>query len=183
MKIFLSIAYDSWEKLEHGIGSTGHRHLTQPRIASSHFRQKKTFLDEFHLHRAFRLCWSVLFFAEHLIFQVADNEALTMEWIPDELRPVPQPTLRPDGEYLERVWGDSVYPMAERLGLSIKVPNISPQPHTGLAFGLVLESRKYREHHLQAFRHAQDERNITAVSTFVKGNDKFQGLPSLLQLR
>jgi predicted DsbA family dithiol-disulfide isomerase len=97
------------------------------------------------------------FFAEHLISQVADNEALTMEWIPDELRPAPQPTLRPDGKYLEWVWRDSGYPMAERLGLSIKVPNISPQLHTGLAFGHVLESRKYREHHLRAFRHAQEE--------------------------
>ncbi|MCA9420424.1 MAG: DsbA family protein [Nitrospira sp.] len=173
------------------------------------------------------------FFAEHLITHVADNEALTIEWMPYELRPAPQPTLRPEGEYLERVWRDSVYPMAERLGLFIKLPNISPQPHTGLAFegyqyartqgqgsgythrmftaffqeernigelpvltqlaeelGFAasdfrhaLESGTYREHHRQALRHAQEEMHITAVPTFMKGNARIQGLPSLSQLK
>ncbi|MBA3966507.1 MAG: DsbA family protein [Nitrospirales bacterium] len=173
------------------------------------------------------------FFAEHLISQVAANETLTIEWMPYELRPDPQPTLRPDGEYLERVWRDSVYPMAERLGIPIKLPNISPQPHTGLAFEgyqyalsqgqgpaythrmftaffqeernigelsvltelaeelrfealdfrHALESRKYREPHRKALRHAQEEMHITAVPTLVKGIHRFQGLPSLSQLR
>lgn len=173
------------------------------------------------------------FFAEHLISQVAANETLTIEWMPYELRPDPQPTLRPDGEYLERVWRDLVPPMAERLGIPIKLPNISPQPHTGLAFEgyqyalrqgqapalthrmftaffqeernigelpvltdlaeelrfetldfrHALESRKYRERHRQALRHAQEEMHIAAVPTFVKGNHRFQRLPSLSQLR
>lgn len=74
------------------------------------------------------------FFAEQLILQVTGNEALSIEWMPFELRPAPHPTLRPEGEYLERVWRESVYPMAERLGVHIVLPNISPQPHTGLAF-------------------------------------------------
>ncbi len=173
------------------------------------------------------------FFAEHLISQVAANETLTIEWMPYELRPDPQPTLRPDGEYLERVWRDSVYPMAERLGIPIKLPNISPQPHTGLAFEgyqyalsqgqgpaythrmftaffqeernigdlsvltelaeelrfealdfrYALESRKYRERHRQALRHAQEEMHITVVPTLFKGNHRLEGLPSLSQLR
>ena len=74
------------------------------------------------------------FFAEHLISRVAGNEALTIEWMPFELRPEPHPTLRPEGEYLERVWRESVYPLAKHVGLHIVLPNISPQPHTGLAF-------------------------------------------------
>lgn len=173
------------------------------------------------------------FFAEHLISQVAANESLTIEWMPYELRPDPQPTLRPDGEYLERVWRDSVYPMAERLGIPIKLPNISPQPHTGLAFEgyqyalsqgqgpaythrmftaffqeernigelsvltelaeelrfealdfrHALESRKYRELHRQALRHAQEEMHITVVPTLLKGSHRLEGLPSLSQLR
>jgi predicted DsbA family dithiol-disulfide isomerase len=73
------------------------------------------------------------FFAEHLISRVADD-ALTIEWMPFELPPAPHPTLRPDGEYLEQVWRESVYPLAEELGLHIALPNISPQPRTGLAF-------------------------------------------------
>lgn len=104
------------------------------------------------------------FFAEHLISQVADNGALDIKWMPYELRPAPQPTLRPDGEYLERVWRDSVYPMAERLGIPIKLPKISPQPHTGLAF----EGYQYARNQDQgpAYTHRmftaffQEERNI-----------------------
>jgi predicted DsbA family dithiol-disulfide isomerase len=74
------------------------------------------------------------FFAEQLIVEITKNEARTIEWMPFELRPAPHPTLRPEGEYLERVWRESVYPMAERLDIHIVLPRISPQPHTGLAF-------------------------------------------------
>ncbi len=57
-----------------------------------------------------------------------------MEWLPFELRPEPQPTLRPEGEYLQRAWQQSVYPLARRLGVPISLPPVSPQPHTHLAF-------------------------------------------------
>lgn len=56
------------------------------------------------------------------------------EWMPFELRPFPTPTLKPEDEYLPRVWKSSVYPMAEDLGVEIKLPTISPQPYTHLAF-------------------------------------------------
>ncbi len=54
--------------------------------------------------------------------------------MPFELRPYPTPTLRPEGEYLQRAWQQSVYPMAARLGVQMKLPSVSPQPHTRLAF-------------------------------------------------
>lgn len=57
-----------------------------------------------------------------------------VEWKPFELRPFPTPTLRPEEEYLPKVWRTSVYPMAEKLGVDIKLPRVSPQPHTSLAF-------------------------------------------------
>lgn len=60
--------------------------------------------------------------------------AVEVEWMPFELRPYPTPTLRPEDEYLPRVWQSSVYPMAERLGVDIRLPTISPQPYTKLAF-------------------------------------------------
>ncbi|WP_017730628.1 DsbA family oxidoreductase [Nafulsella turpanensis] len=56
------------------------------------------------------------------------------EWMPFELRPFPTPTLKPEDEYLPRVWESSVYPMAEDIGVKIKLPTISPQPYTHLAF-------------------------------------------------
>src|SRR5438270_10477069 len=54
--------------------------------------------------------------------------------MPFELRPEPQPTLRPEGEYLRRAWSQSVYPLARRMGVPIVLPPVSPQPHTDLAF-------------------------------------------------
>lgn len=54
--------------------------------------------------------------------------------MPFELRPEPQPTLRPEGEYLQRAWTQSVYPIARRMGVPITLPLVSPQPHTHLAF-------------------------------------------------
>lgn len=54
--------------------------------------------------------------------------------MPFELRPYPTPTLRPDGAYLKTAWENSVYPMAARMGVDIRLPHISPQPYTRLAF-------------------------------------------------
>lgn len=62
---------------------------------------------------------------------------------PFELRPDPIPTLRPEDEYLPRVWRQSVYPMAERVGIPIRLPSISPQPRTEKAF-LVLQLARER---------------------------------------
>ncbi|MEI5036164.1 DsbA family protein [Streptomyces sp. S1A(2023)] len=57
-----------------------------------------------------------------------------VEWMPFELRPHPQPTLRPEDEYLPSIWERAVYPMARRLGVDITLPAVSPQPYTALAF-------------------------------------------------
>lgn len=83
---------------------------------------------------------------------------------PFELRPDPVPTLRPEDEYLPRVWKASVYPMAERLGFDITLPSVSPQPRTEKAF-LVLQlaqeqgkAEEYTEAMFKAF--FQDDRDI-----------------------
>ena len=54
--------------------------------------------------------------------------------MPFELRPEPHPTQRPEGDYLQRAWSQSVYPIARRMGVPITLPKVSPQPHTHLAF-------------------------------------------------
>ena len=54
--------------------------------------------------------------------------------MPYELRPYPAPTLRAEGSYLQNAWRTSVYPMAARMGVDIKLPTVSPQPYTRLAF-------------------------------------------------
>lgn len=54
--------------------------------------------------------------------------------MPFELRPFPNETLEPAGEYLQSTWKNYVYPTAERLGIKIVLPKVSPQPYTHLAF-------------------------------------------------
>ena len=57
-----------------------------------------------------------------------------VEWMPFELRPYPNETLKPEGDYLQRAWQKSIYPIARQMGVPIKLPTVSPQPHTHLAF-------------------------------------------------
>jgi predicted DsbA family dithiol-disulfide isomerase len=52
------------------------------------------------------------------------------------------PSLDPAGEYLTRVWRDSVYPLAERLGITMRLPPIQP--------------RSRHAHEAAKWAHAQD---------------------------
>lgn len=148
--------------------------------------------------------------------------------MPFELRPFPHPTLKPEEDYLQNAWKKSVYPTAERFGIKMVLPHVSPQPYTHLAFegfqfakeqglgneynhrvlaaffqderdigeidvlvqiaeeaGLspkdfrdALETRKYKDIHQKALRHAYEEANIQAVPTFIIGDRKLPGLYS-----
>jgi predicted DsbA family dithiol-disulfide isomerase len=154
------------------------------------------------------------------------GKEVEVEWVPCELRPEPHPTLRPEGDYLQRAWSQSVYPIARRMGVPITLPPVSPQPPTQLAFegyqyakdygkgndynhrvleaffvegqdigqidvltklagevGLnekefeeALRTRKYREAHRRALRHAYEEAGVTGVPMFVIGDQVLAGL-------
>lgn len=160
--------------------------------------------------------------------EAIEGKDVEVEWMPYELRPYPNETLKPEEHYLQSTWKQSVYPIAERMGVDIVLPTVSPQPHTHLAFegyqyakeqargneynerilraffqenqdigdvdvltrlagelGLdevgyreALETRKYKEAHEQALRHAYEEANITAVPTIVIGETKLSGMRS-----
>ena len=43
------------------------------------------------------------------------------------MRPEPVPALDPNGDYLRRVWHGSVYPLAERLGVTMRLPPVQPR--------------------------------------------------------
>ena len=64
----------------------------------------------------------------------AFGSPVDIEWMPFELRPYPTPTLRPEDSYLQKVWPQSVYPVARRFGVELKLPSVSPQPYTALAW-------------------------------------------------
>jgi predicted DsbA family dithiol-disulfide isomerase len=55
------------------------------------------------------------------------DPAVEVVWRAFELRPEPVATLDPRGEYLQRVWENSVYLMAERLGMTMKLPPVQPR--------------------------------------------------------
>ncbi|WP_043635440.1 DsbA family oxidoreductase [Nonomuraea candida] len=72
--------------------------------------------------------------AKQPLAEATAGRDVTVEWMPFELRPEPTPTLRPEGDYLRGTWSRVVYPMAARMGVTIRLPDVSPQPYTRLAF-------------------------------------------------
>ena len=72
--------------------------------------------------------------AETILREAMRGKDVRIRWRPFELRPDPVPTLRVEDDYLPTVWLKSVYPLAERLGVPIVLPRISPQPRTDKAF-------------------------------------------------
>lgn len=94
----------------------------------------------------------------------ASGAEVELQWMPFELRPYPAETLRPEDAYLQSIWPQSVYPVAERHGVTLKLPSVSPQPHTGLAwegYQFALEQGRgnaYNDRMLKAF--FQEDRDI-----------------------
>ncbi len=53
------------------------------------------------------------------------------------LRPDPEPTLDPKGEYLREIWARAVYPMADQRGMILRLPPVQPRSrlaHEAVAF-------------------------------------------------
>ncbi|MDR7037948.1 putative DsbA family dithiol-disulfide isomerase [Methylobacterium sp. BE186] len=71
---------------------------------------------------------------EHVIRAASEGLEVDLVWMPFELRPYPTPTLRPEDAYLPTAWKQGVYPAAERMGIAIRLPTVSPQPYTRKAF-------------------------------------------------
>lgn len=74
-------------------------------------------------------------------------------WRAFELRPEPAPMIDPNSEYLRRVWGDSVAPLAERLGITMRFPPVKPR--TRLAHEAAHWARaqgRFEDYHGEIFR-------------------------------
>ena len=102
----------------------------------------------------------------------AFGSPVDIEWMPFELRPHPTPTLRPEDSYLQTVWPQSVYPVAERFGVKLRLPSVSPQPYTALAWqGYQFARAKGRGHVyndlvLRAF--FQEDQDIGQIDVLTK---------------
>ncbi|MFE6167462.1 DsbA family protein [Viridibacillus arvi] len=112
------------------------------------------------------------FLAEQPLEEAMKGKDVEVEWMPFELRPYPNETLLPEGDYLQRSWKQSVHPMAERMGINIVLPNVSPQPYTHLAFEgyqyakLNGVGNEYNDRILRAF--FQEEQDIGNVGVLTK---------------
>lgn len=104
------------------------------------------------------------FLVEPAIEELKRDRDVEVTIHPFELRPDPVPTLRPEDEYLPRVWKQSVYPMSDRVGLPITLPSVSPQPRTEKAFMVLqlAQERGLAEAYTEAMFSAffQADRNI-----------------------
>jgi predicted DsbA family dithiol-disulfide isomerase len=90
--------------------------------------------------------------------------------MPFELRPHPAPTLRPEDAYLQTAWKNSVYPLAARMGVEIRLPSLSPQPRTRLAF----EGLEFAKDH-----GAGEEYNSEVMRAFFQRSENI-GTPEVL---
>ena len=81
--------------------------------------------------------------AEKIVEEVIKEKDIKIQWKPFELRPYPTPTLKVDDEYLPSIWEKSVYPMAKKYNIPIKLPSISPQPRTTKAFEAFIFAQKH----------------------------------------
>jgi predicted DsbA family dithiol-disulfide isomerase len=74
-------------------------------------------------------------------------------WRAYELRPDPVPMIDPNSNYLRRVWSDSVAPLAERLGVTMRFPEVKPR--TRLAHEAAHWARaqgRFEDYHNEVFR-------------------------------
>lgn len=107
------------------------------------------------------------FLVEDAIAELERDRDVNVVIRPYELRPDPVPTLRPEDDYLPRIWSSAVYPMAERLGVPIALPTVSPQPRTAMAFVVLQMAEEHgvaQEYSSAVFRaFFQQDRNIGDV--------------------
>ncbi len=112
--------------------------------------------------------------AEPAVVELTKSEPdVEIIWRAFELRPEPVPTLPPDGEYLHRVWNASVYPMAERSGIAIKLPPV--QPRARLAHEAAHWARtlgKFEEMNVEIFRAFFFSTKRTRIRTCVASDDQ-----------
>ncbi|HEU4341135.1 MAG TPA: DsbA family oxidoreductase [Candidatus Binatia bacterium] len=92
--------------------------------------------------------------AEPAVRELAEKDpTLAIVWRAFELRPDPVPTLDPTGDYLHRVWGSSVYPLAAQMGVDIKLPPVQPRSRRAhQAAHWARRHGKFREYNDALFR-------------------------------
>lgn len=86
----------------------------------------------------------------HAVEAAEDAGAVSVEWLPFELRPAPRPLLEPRGDHLRVDWTRNVYARAQALGIEIHLPRFQPRSTLPLAACLWAGERG----RLRDFKHA-----------------------------
>lgn len=69
------------------------------------------------------------------------------------MRPEPVPALDPKGDYLAKAWKNSVYPLAERLGVMMRLPPIQPRSRRAHEAAHWARSKgRFQDYHESVFR-------------------------------
>jgi predicted DsbA family dithiol-disulfide isomerase len=88
------------------------------------------------------------------VHQLVESEPyVEIIWRAFELRPEPVAMIDPNSDYLRRVWSDSVAPLAERLGVTMRFPPVKPR--TRLAHEAAHWARvqgRFEDYHYEIFR-------------------------------
>lgn len=104
--------------------------------------------------------------------EAAQDAGTAVEWLPFELRPVPDPLPDPRGTYIRDHWRDHVYPLALEYGTEIHVPVLQPRSTLVLAAGLWAQDqgagRAWRNAAQRSFfiegRDVSDERTLRRIA-------------------
>ena len=78
---------------------------------------------------------------------------IELVWRAFELRPEPAPMPDPKGAYLQNIWTNSVQPLAERLGIPMKMPPVKPRTRlTHEAAHWARAQGRFEDYHDEIFR-------------------------------
>ncbi|EPY2283651.1 DsbA family oxidoreductase [Clostridium sporogenes] len=75
------------------------------------------------------------FLGEESLSGAIKGKDVNIQWMPFELRPEPSPRIDPWNDPSKlNAWNNSIEPIANKLGIDMKLPKLSPHPYTNLAF-------------------------------------------------
>ncbi|EJE7234795.1 DsbA family protein [Clostridium botulinum] len=75
------------------------------------------------------------FLGEENLSEAIKGKDVNIQWMPFELRPEPSPRIDPWNDPSKlNAWNNFIEPIANKLGIDMKLPKLSPHPYTNLAF-------------------------------------------------
>ncbi len=97
-------------------------------------------------------------------------DRLAVRWRAFELRPEPEPTLPPRGDYLLEIWERAVYPMARDRGMQLALPPVQPRSRLALeAAEFARAQGKFEALHRAIFRAFFEQgRDIGEMATLLE---------------